>query len=218
MKICGIYKITNMVNSKCYIGQSVNCIRRLNIHKWELEKNKHFNVYLQKAWNKYNKDNFKFEVIFLCNRQDLDNHEIFFIDYFNSYGKQGYNQCEGGKTNYGFEHTEETRLKIAKSKIGKPRSLETRKRLSEINIGKIVSQETRQKISKGSKGKKRKQFFGVDNSFFGRKHTIETLKKMSDAHRGCKSWNKGQTTSDEVKKKISNTKTGVKHRKPEGKD
>jgi hypothetical protein len=41
----------------------VNIDRRLKEHKNELRKNKHFNPYLQNAWNKYGEKNFKFEII-----------------------------------------------------------------------------------------------------------------------------------------------------------
>lgn len=51
-RISGIYKITNLVNNKVYIGQSVNIRKRWNQHVLELNKNIHPNIYLQSAWNK----------------------------------------------------------------------------------------------------------------------------------------------------------------------
>ena len=97
MKICGIYKITNLINNKCYIGQSVDCKHRLTIHKCDLIGNKHPNKHLQKSYNKYGKNNFRFDVMFLCSPQDLETTEIYFIDRLNGFYKNGgYNMTVGG--------------------------------------------------------------------------------------------------------------------------
>ena len=65
-KICGIYKITNVKNNKIYIGSSNNILQRWKNHIRELESNKHKNIYLQYDWNKYQKENFIFEVLEKC--------------------------------------------------------------------------------------------------------------------------------------------------------
>ena len=54
----GIYKILNKSNGKCYIGSSCNLNKRKYQHFNSLMKNKHYNLYLQKSFNKYGKDNF----------------------------------------------------------------------------------------------------------------------------------------------------------------
>ena len=59
----GIYKITNKIDGKCYIGQSSNIKKRFKDHRYDLKYNKHDNPYLQNAYNKYGKDNFKFEIL-----------------------------------------------------------------------------------------------------------------------------------------------------------
>ena len=59
---CGIYKITNNINNKFYIGSSKNITKRFKEHKWRLKNNKHPNNKLQNSWNKYGEENFKFEV------------------------------------------------------------------------------------------------------------------------------------------------------------
>ena len=57
-KICGIYKITNKINGKCYIGQSNDIIKRWKTeYKWY-----HINSHLQSAFNKYGLENFDFEI------------------------------------------------------------------------------------------------------------------------------------------------------------
>ena len=61
-KKCGIYKITNIINNKVYVGSAVNVTYRFKTHKRLLKQNKHFNTHLQSSYNKYGKDNFKFEM------------------------------------------------------------------------------------------------------------------------------------------------------------
>ena len=53
MSICGIYKITNKINNKKYIGQSIHVKERIAEHKNQLKNNTHHNQYLQNAYNKY---------------------------------------------------------------------------------------------------------------------------------------------------------------------
>lgn len=93
----GIYKITNQVNGKCYIGQSVNIKRR-----WTAEKNKAFdeldkcyNYPLSRAIRKYGLENFLFEVIEECTREELNEKERYWINRYDTYFN-GYNQSLGG--------------------------------------------------------------------------------------------------------------------------
>lgn len=60
--ISGIYKIV-CYNNKFYIGSSINIDKRIKDHIRSLNKNKHHNSHLQRAWNEYGENNFKFEVI-----------------------------------------------------------------------------------------------------------------------------------------------------------
>ncbi len=76
MKKCGIYKITNIVNGKALIGLSSDIFRRWVDHRKTLRKNKHDNPYFQNAWNKYGEDNFRFEIILECNKENLNKEEI----------------------------------------------------------------------------------------------------------------------------------------------
>jgi group I intron endonuclease len=59
----GIYKIINVVNNKFYIGSAVNFSRRKTRHFSELRTNKHNNLKLQNAWNKYGETSFVFAVV-----------------------------------------------------------------------------------------------------------------------------------------------------------
>src|SRR3989304_1436717 len=62
-KISGIYKIINKTNGKYYVGSSNDIIGRWFTHKSQLNRNNHCNPHLQRAWNKYGKDNFEFIIV-----------------------------------------------------------------------------------------------------------------------------------------------------------
>ena len=94
---CGIYKITNMVNDKCYIGCSKNIEHRWIAHKSEsiIEKNSQYNYSIHKAFRKYGIDNFSFEIIELVPDENLFEREKYWIDFYKSYDN-GYNETLGG--------------------------------------------------------------------------------------------------------------------------
>ena len=99
----GIYKITNQVNGKVYIGQSVNIKKRWTDHIYyaKHEKNKTSRLYL--AIRKHGLDNFKFEVLEECSQELLDEREIYWITYFDSTDKtKGYNFYRGGQAKHSF--------------------------------------------------------------------------------------------------------------------
>ena len=88
----GVYQIKNVVNNKIYIGSSNNLMRRIQGHKCILRKNKHHNCYLQRAWNKYGENNFKFEIVECCELEKITEREQYWIDFYKSYKRNiGYN-------------------------------------------------------------------------------------------------------------------------------
>ena len=94
---CGIYKITNLINDKCYIGQSINIQKRWNAHKrcYNIESYHEYNKVLYKAFRKYGIENFDFEIVEECKPDELNEREIYWITYYNSF-KNGYNATPGG--------------------------------------------------------------------------------------------------------------------------
>ena len=106
----GIYSITNKINGKMYIGQTINDFeKRWGEHKRELRKNIHCNDKLQRAWNKYGEESFEFEVVHICDELDnLNRLEVYYIYKYNSFN-DGYNLTVGGDGVEGCN--EEERLK-----------------------------------------------------------------------------------------------------------
>lgn len=113
-KFAGIYKITNVVTGKCYIGQAIDIRARLMEHA----NNKHNRkLVLYKAIEKYGIENFEARLLLIINtfgktsqeiKKELNYHECFYIDLYNSYS-DGYNMTPGGDSGrLGFKHTKET--------------------------------------------------------------------------------------------------------------
>ena len=93
----GIYRITNLINGKCYIGQSINIEKRWKDHQIVATNpnDNGYNYPLYKAIRKYGQENFSWEVIEECDQNLLDEREVFWISYYDSYNN-GYNQTLGG--------------------------------------------------------------------------------------------------------------------------
>ena len=89
-KVRGIYKVTNKINGKVYIGQSVDIGRRWRTHMTAKD-----DIYFHKAIQKYGVENFEWEVIEKCKKKDLDERESYWIEYYDSFNK-GYNCTKGG--------------------------------------------------------------------------------------------------------------------------
>lgn len=89
-----IYKITNKINGKIYIGQSVNSLIRFAGHKSNAKK-PHRNSAIDKAINKYGIENFELEIIEIT--EDYNAREKFWIKFYNSLVPYGYNIMEGGE-------------------------------------------------------------------------------------------------------------------------
>jgi group I intron endonuclease len=115
----GIYKITNRVNNKIYIGCASNIRTRVNGHLYDLRKNMHKNSYLQKSWNKYGESMFIFETHELCNIEDLHMREHFWVTTLDCLNKSiGYN-LKPTDPNGCSIHSKETREKLRQANKGK---------------------------------------------------------------------------------------------------
>jgi hypothetical protein len=127
----GIYRITNLCNGKNYVGQSIDVEKRWRQHKQKSARKE--NTYLQKAFAKYGIENFDFDVLQECTKEELNDLEIKYIEEFKAQGKAEYNIASGGYVNP-LQYKTEEEMEIFKKKV------------SQANTGKKTSDETKEKM------------------------------------------------------------------------
>lgn len=94
---CGIYQITNLINNKKYVGQSVDIKKRFREHIFSAnhKNSKDANMPIHLAMAKYGTENFNCVILEECSKEKLDEREIFWIEQLQTY-KNGYNANTGG--------------------------------------------------------------------------------------------------------------------------
>lgn len=140
-----IYLITNTVNGKQYVGQT---IRTLNDRLKEHRRNT--NSLIGRAFKKYGKGSFEVEILHQTDDYEkLQELEMLEISTRNTITPDGYNLALGGEGTKGYKHSEKSKDKMSKIKkesyrgngnpfFGKTHTEETKKHLSEIRKGKYV--------------------------------------------------------------------------------
>ena len=169
-----IYKATNLVNGKCYIGQTVKLLKYRKSEHIKNMLNGSFS-YFCNALRKYKTENFKWEIICICpNIKELDIQEQYYIKLYNSI-ENGYNLTSGGSRCI---YSDKTKKKMSLLAIewykhnpgvrngknngmfgvhrtgkdnpmfNKHHSLKTKETLRQLRIGKTHPKETKEKMSK----------------------------------------------------------------------
>lgn len=96
--VCGVYKITNILNNKVYIGQAKDVKKRFQEHmKCGLGIDCPANNKLYDAMKKDGLENFTFEVLEECPAEDLNKKEKYYIEFYNSVS-WGYNSQHGNRS------------------------------------------------------------------------------------------------------------------------
>ena len=188
-----IYKTTNTINSKIYIGQDTK-----NNSKYLGS-----GILLKKAIKKYGKEIFIKEILEKCiDKNMLDEREKYWIQHYDSRNPNiGYNIAYGGEGVIGLKHSDETKEKISKIHKGK--------KLSKKHID-IIREHSKQQP-------KSKEFLEQQcciNKHWpkGSKHTDETKQKMSKYHKAnpVRYW-LGKTRPLDVIEKAKQSNKGFKH-------
>lgn len=191
----GVYAITNIVNGKMYIGQSKDIHDRFAHHISRLKHNRHENDYLQKAWNKYGAENFRFDILEECSIDIIDDVERKYIEEYDTMNRdKGYNFESGGSLNKVI--SDEVKEKMSKAKIGM------------YDGDKNPMFDVHLKHSDEWKEWASKRFSGTGNPMYGvhRKLSDEEKKQISDRTKGEKNPFYGQRHTDESRQKISQSK------------
>ena len=194
-----IYKITNTINGKSYIGQTRRDAVNGRIRQ-HLNGHPRGNQLVKQAIEKYGKNAFTYEILHDgIIPEFLDTFEVEAIAKFNTIAPQGYNLTAGGE---GGSRSEETKRKISRSKKGENHPM-FGKPPTKGFLGKRHTPETCRKISEATTGEKNHRY-GKLAPNRGKPHSAKTRRKISEAR-------KGKKHSEEAKRKMSGSKKGEKH-------
>lgn len=180
---CTIYKLTNKINSKVYIGQTWGTLEK-RMRNGANYKN---STYLYGAIKKHGVENFEYTVLATCEDQETANRlETEFIQQYNSLDHDiGYNLKEGGSNG---KHSEETKQKISNTLkenpywLGKHLSDETKAKISAVHTGTIQSEERKE-----AKAEQMTEWHAThEHPMTGKHHTEEAKKSMSGKLTGRK--------------------------------
>lgn len=215
----GIYKISNNINKKFYIGSTNNFKTRIHDHVYKLKAGKHREKF-QRSVDKHGIENFTFEILEILIKEELENREQYnerlkeieqrYLDenFPINKGKHLYNTQSKAKQRLGpwSYSPEETAKKISVAHMGKKISEETKKKMSEVSKKRWSNEgyreahsgenshrygktntwgnhtpETLEKLRISNSGKNNPMYgtSGEKAPFYGKRHTQETLNKMS---------------------------------------
>jgi group I intron endonuclease len=188
-----IYRLTNTVNGKIYIGQtSVGLEQRWRQHCYQVTAGSTYHVH--NAIRKYGPDAFTREILEETTTELINDRETYWIARFES-KTTGYNMTDGGDGQRGWVPSEETRAKIRAARIGqhagenhplhgtkggfygKTHTTETKAKMSEVAKGKPKPAGFGEKISAIRKGTQT----GTNNHMWGKRHSEETRTKIKAA-------------------------------------
>lgn len=193
----GIYYIKNNTNNKEYIGSSIDIEKRFKRHIKDLNKNTHHNILLQRSWNKYGDDVFEFGIIVIVeNKTKLLEVEQAYLDILPNLFNIA--PACGGDILTNHPNKEEIIKKIKKTLISKNSLLSKKEKIEKwAKYGKDNGNYkdgfgNKKKCPKCNKNliKKRdkgcddcRDRNGVNNSFYGKKHSKETRLFISELYK-----------------------------------
>lgn len=198
MKSNEVYKITNKVTGKIYIGITNQGSGARYRHHW-YESRIGEPSPIHKSMAKYGEENFTLEIIdFAETYEELKEKEKFWIKKFNSTDRNiGYNLTEGGDGTFGRTHSEETKDKIRQKAIGRKASEETKKKMSETRTGKC-SDKQKEHLTKISQARSKKVYqYSKDGEFIAEYPSIIAAAEATGINR--------DTISNQIKKPTKNT-------------
>jgi len=143
----GIYRWTNLINKKTYIGSSIDLRTRLYIY-YSVKRISNSNMVIYKALQKYGYSNFSLEILEYCEPDQAILKEQKYIDLL----KPGYNINPTAGSSLGYKHSSETMEKLRNRDYSFIHNEETRLKLSVTATGRELSEETKAKISAARRG------------------------------------------------------------------
>lgn len=220
----GVYKIINKITGKFYIGRSIELEKRFWRHRYELERNIHHCLYLQRSWSKYGGENFEFVIFRECSKEEAASLEQFILDTEKENLYNTSDQASGGDLiSY---HPERDKIveKIRKANISRLSSMTDEEKKEKFGrkgkenrmYDRTHTQLVKDKLSSLNKGnsyakgvkrteEQRRRLSeiassrtGEKNPFYGREHSEETKRKLSEQRKGIKPTNSRPVMIDGV--------------------
>jgi group I intron endonuclease len=150
MRKTGVYEIVHTASGKRYIGSaSVSFSSRLRCHRYDLKKQRHSSVLLQRAWNKYGANAFEFRILEFTLPQHAVAVEQTFIDWLKTYDpKNGFNILAVAGSSRGIKRSEETKQKVREATIRQFSNPETRERHAAGQRNRHRDESERELVSK----------------------------------------------------------------------
>lgn len=100
-----VYCISNNYDGKLYIGQASNYRVRMNSHKADFRRGRHYNKRLQRIYDKY-PNSLTISILEFADRETLTDKEKFWIEFLDTRNREkGYNIIEGGRMIKPVPHT-----------------------------------------------------------------------------------------------------------------
>src|SRR2546428_643607 len=129
----GIYAIVNRVNQHFYVGSATSLLKRYQHHLRDLGTHIHKNSHLQRAYDLYGSDSFRFEILELVEHvEHLLTREQYYIDTLNP----EYNIARTAGSNLGMTYTPETKAKMREARKAHPSMPEQMAKLNADRTGK----------------------------------------------------------------------------------
>lgn len=164
-----VYRHTNKLNGKCYVGITSQNVRVRWNRGWGYQYCPHF----WKAIQKYGWDNFSHDILYTgLTKEEAEAREVNLIAQYNSADpKFGYNVALGGNSRG--KHSEETRRKLGDSRRGRKHTEEAKQKMREAHLGSVFSEEHLQKLRLAQFGGKHHRAravcqFTLDGAFVAR--------------------------------------------------
>ena len=134
----GIYKLTNTINNRIYVGSARRFKERWSQHSFSLRNQKHQNKFLQADFNKYGEEAFVFEVMEVTDGKTKEERltiEEGYIKQHYDNGKSCYNLCSRAISREGYpsKDPEKTRQKQSEAQKKRYENPEIRQRQSDIS-------------------------------------------------------------------------------------
>jgi len=191
-KKSGVYKITNVITDKIYVGSTLDFDGRWWDHKKRLKKGNHHSIKLQRSYNIYGENNIIFEILEVCDKGVLLIREQYYMDLYDSY-KNGYNCRPKAENHLGAKRSEESRKKMsesAKKYERQPHSEETKRKISLANKGKISwakgKKQTKEHTINASKSHCKKiEQYDMNGNFIKEWDSIKSCAKNLNLDKGA---------------------------------